>query len=188
MRIDCRLLLLARSAGFTLAAAVALGFAAGVLVVIQARELSQVIAAVYLEGASLGEVKGGLILLSGVILLRAGLAWGAETNAGLAAVRIKTSVRRQIFEHVINLGPAFGREQNSGELVNTCTEGVEALDAYFSQYLPQIALAALVPVAFLVIIFPVDPLSAAILLVTAPLIPIFMVLIGSRAEELTKRQ
>ena len=80
------------------------------------------------------------------------------------------------------------RRERSGELVNTLVEGIEALDAYFSQYLPQIALAALVPLTVLVFVAPLDLLSGLVLLLTAPLIPVFMILIGSLAEGLSRRQ
>ena len=67
-------------------------------------------------------------------------------------------------------------------------EGIDALEAYFSQYLPGLALAALVPLIYLLVVFPLDPLSALVLLLTAPLIPLFMVLIGNVAQALTRRQ
>jgi ATP-binding cassette subfamily C protein CydCD len=188
MRIDRRLLKLARSDGFHLAFAVLLGFTAGLLIVAQAGIISRVVSSVFLSGASLSGVSRPLLFLLCVIILRAAATWGAETSAGIAAVRIKTRLRRQVITHLVNLGPAYRSEQDTGELVNTCTEGVEALEAYFSQYLPQVVLAALLPLAFLVVVFPIDPLSAAILLLTAPLIPVFMVLIGSQADALTKRQ
>jgi len=73
-------------------------------------------------------------------------------------------------------------------LINTAVEGVEALDAYFRQYLPQLALAALVPLTILAFVFPLDFLSGLVLLLTAPLIPIFMILIGNLADALTRRQ
>jgi ATP-binding cassette subfamily C protein CydCD len=73
-------------------------------------------------------------------------------------------------------------------LVNVVNEGVETLDAYFSQYLPQLALAVLVPLTILAVILPVDTLSGLVLLFTAPLIPLFMVLIGDLANTLTRRQ
>ena len=86
------------------------------------------------------------------------------------------------------LGPAYTRGERTGELVNTAVEGIEALDAYFSQYLPQLALAVLIPVTFLLVVFPLDPLSGLVLLLTAPLIPVFMILIGSLADSLTRQQ
>ncbi len=65
------------------------------------------------------------------------------------------------------------RQERSGELVNTSLQGIDALQAYFSQYLPQVAIAGLVPLAFLVLVFPLDFISGLVLLLTAPLIPIF---------------
>ena len=67
-------------------------------------------------------------------------------------------------------------------------EGIEALDAYYSQYLPQLVITALVPLSILLFVFPIDLLSGVVLLLTAPLIPFFMILIGKAAEALTKRQ
>jgi ATP-binding cassette subfamily C protein CydD len=86
------------------------------------------------------------------------------------------------------LGPAYTRGERSGELVNTAVEGIEALDAYFGQYLPQLALVTLIPLTVLAFVFPLDPISGLVLLLTAPLIPIFMSLIGSLADALTRRQ
>ncbi len=82
----------------------------------------------------------------------------------------------------------FTRGERSGELINTASEGIEALDAYYSQYLPQLVLAALVPISFLTFIFPLDWISGLVLLLTAPLIPLFMILIGNLAQALTRRQ
>jgi ATP-binding cassette subfamily C protein CydCD len=171
-----------------LALTVALGLAGGMLLVVQARLLSLAIARAFLDGATLPAVRPLLLGLAAVGLLRALAAWGADVAAADVAVRAKTRLRDRLFEGLLRLGPLHARGERTGELVNTATEGVEALDAYFGQYLPQIALAALVPLAMLVFILPLDPLSGAVLLLTAPLIPLFMVLIGSAADALTRRR
>jgi ATP-binding cassette, subfamily C, bacterial CydD len=67
-------------------------------------------------------------------------------------------------------------------------EGIEQLDAYFSQYLPAIVLAASIPLTILLVVFPIDLLTGIVFILTAPLIPFFMVMIGKAAEALTKRQ
>ncbi len=188
MKLDKRLLRLVKSSRLTLVVCILLGFTAGILMVAQARQVSRVISQVFLAGQGLEEVRFILLGLLGVILLRAMMVWGAEMAGSLAAQKVKTGLRQALFEHILSLGPVFARQERAGELVNTCLEGVDSLDAYFSQYLPQLLIAALVPLAFLLLIFPLDPLSAVILLVTAPLIPFFMVLIGSLAESLTKKQ
>lgn len=188
LNLDKRLLRQAHLTRGALLLTVLLGFAAGVLTVLQARFVSLTVAGVFLDGHSLAQVSGLLRLLLGVILLRAGLAWGSEVSAHAVAGRVKSSLRAQAFDRLLQLGPAYTRGERSGELASTLTEGIEALDAYFSQYLPQLALAALVPLTILALVFPLDPVSGVVLLLTAPLIPIFMVLIGNLAAGLTRRQ
>ena len=154
----------------------------------QAWCLSQVVADVFLSGQNLHDEIWLLAILAGLGLARAGLIWGSEVTAQQVAGRVKSELRQRLTEHLFALGPAFVRGERTGELTNTVVEGVEALDAYFSQYLPQLVNAALVPLTIFVVVLPLDVISAVLLLVTAPLIPLFMVLIGSQADALTRRQ
>jgi ATP-binding cassette, subfamily C, bacterial CydCD len=188
VNLDKRLLILARDRRLALAATIGLGLAAGVLSVLQASFLSRIIGQVFLGGIGLSGVRALLAWLFLILLLRALLAFGSERAANAIALEIKTSLRKRLFEHLLTLGPAYAREERTGELVNTAIEGVEALDAYYSQYLPQLVLAALVPLTFLLFVFPLDWVSAVVLLATAPLIPLFMILIGNAAQSLTRRQ
>lgn len=188
MNLDVRLLRQARAARFALSATLALGLLGGVLLVFQARAISGVIARVFLEDQGLEEVTPLLLLLLGILLGRAATTLLAEVSAGAAAVRVKSSLREMLARKLFALGPAYNQGERSGELSAVLLEGVEALDAYFSQYLPQLALAALVPLVILLAVFPLDALSGVVLLVTAPLIPLFMVLIGKAAEAVTGRQ
>ncbi len=80
------------------------------------------------------------------------------------------------------------RGEQTGELAVVIQDGIESLDAYFSQYLPGAALAALTPLVIILTIFPLDGLSAWILLITGPLVPLFMILIGKAAARKTQRQ
>ncbi|HEX9616675.1 MAG TPA: thiol reductant ABC exporter subunit CydD [Anaerolineales bacterium] len=194
MKLDRRLLALVRSSRLPFYLTLALGLAGGLLTVLQARVLSRVIARVFLDGQDASGVSALLGVLLAFILARAVCTWGAEVSANRLAGRIKTRLRARLFGHLQQLGPAFlqqgsgEREARTGELANTLTEGIEALDAYFSQYLPQLALAAMVPLTILAFVFPLDALSGLVLLLTAPLIPLFMVLIGDLADSLTKKQ
>ena len=88
----------------------------------------------------------------------------------------------------MKLGPAYTRGQRTGELTTAAVEGIEALDAYYSQYLPQLVITTLIPISILLVVFPLDLLSAVVMLITAPLIPFFMIMIGKGAEIVTKRQ
>ena len=106
----------------------------------------------------------------------------------MVAVKIKSNLREQLFNHILNLGPAYTRGQRTGELTTAAVEGIEALDAYYSQYLPQLVITALIPISILIVVFPIDLLSGIVMLVTAPLIPFFMILIGKGAEIVTQRQ
>ena len=188
MNLDKRLLHLVKDSRLFLVLTIGLGLLAGVFTVVQAGLLSQVIGKVFLEGETLAEVTGLLEFLLIAITIRAVTVWGSEVSASTLAIRIKTSLRSHLFKHILELGPTYARAERTGELTSVLVEGIEALETYFSQYLPGLVLAALIPLAYLVFIFPRDILTATILLLTAPLIPLFMVLIGNKAQELTQRQ
>ncbi|HHW14699.1 MAG TPA: thiol reductant ABC exporter subunit CydD, partial [Firmicutes bacterium] len=91
-------------------------------------------------------------------------------------------------ERLTALGPVFAAGERRGELVTALTEGVDALEPYLARYLPQLALTALVPLLILGFVFPADRLSGFLLLLTAPLLPLFMALIGRETERLSERQ
>jgi len=188
MNLDSRLLRRIRDSRLALILTILLGIGAGVLTVLQAGFLSQVISRVFMGRESLEHVTRLLVILLGIIILRSALVWGSDIAANRIAVRVKTDLRKALFEKLIELGPRFAHSERTGELTNTLVEGIETLDAYFSQYLPQLILAALVPLVFLFFIFPLDLITGLILLLTAPLIPIFMVLIGNMAQAKTRQQ
>lgn len=188
MKLDRRLLRGARAARANLAWTVGLGLLAGIVLVGQARVLSRVIDQAFLGGRSLPDLVPLLGLLVALALLRAALTYGTEVTAQRAAGQIKGDLQDKLSAHLLALGPIYARGERTGELVNTVVEGIEALDAYIRHYLPQVALAALVPAALLLFIFPLDWISGLVLLLTAPLIPIFMILIGNQADAMTKRQ
>lgn len=188
MNIDRRLLQLARQSQLALTLTIGLGFAAGVLTALQAGLLSRVIAGGFLNRRGLGETAPALATLLLIMTARAALAWGSELSAHAIAWRVKVILRASFYRRLQDLGPAYMSGERSGELTNTALEGIEALDAYFSQYLPSLVIAALLPLTYLAIVFPLDLLSGFVLLLTAPLIPIFMILIGSLAQTLTQRR
>jgi ATP-binding cassette, subfamily C, bacterial CydD len=167
---------------------VVLGLLVAVATIAQMVFLGKVVARVFVDGADLGDVGVLLLLLLGVSVLRSGLLWGREVAAQRGAVRVKSELRERLFAHVLRLGPAYTRGQRTGELATTATEGVEKLDAYVGRYLPQTVLSVFVPLLIAGYIFPRDWSSAVLLLVTAPVIPVMMVLVGSYAEEHVRRQ
>ena len=164
-----RLLSLTRDSRTALLLTVFSGFLAGLLTIGQAYLLSNTVNGVFLHGQTLPEVAPWLRL---ILVLIAGRAF----------------LRERLFNHILNLGPAYTRGQRTGELTTAAVEGIEALDAYYSQYLPQLVVTALIPISILIVVFPIDLLSGIVMLVTAPLIPFFMIMIGKGAEIVTKRQ
>jgi ATP-binding cassette subfamily C protein CydD len=183
-----RLLTLTRDSRLALTFTILSGLLAGFLTIGQSWLVSGAINGVFLEGQTLAQVTSALRLLLIVIGGRALLAWLSDVSANAVAVRIKTDLRERLFAHILALGPAYTRRARTGELTAAAVEGIEALDAYYSQYLPQLVVSALVPLSILIFVFPLDPLSGIVLLVTAPLIPFFMILIGKGAEIVTQRQ
>ncbi len=183
-----RLLNLARSRRLALALTILLGWAGGLLIILQAWFLSRVVNGVFLGQQTLEAVFPILEILLIILMLRAASTWGAELSANAVALRVKSDLRARLMQHLAALGPAFTQGEKTGELAASAIEGVEALDAYFSQYLPQVALAAFIPLSILLLVFHLDPLTGVVFLLTAPLIPLFMYLIGKTGETLTRRQ
>jgi ATP-binding cassette subfamily C protein CydD len=176
------------SARVSLGLTVALGLLAAVVTVVQLVALSRVVDGVFLGGRDLGEVGGLLLPLLGASLLRSCLVWGREAAAQRGAVRVKSELRVRLVAHVLRLGPSYTVGERTGELTTTATEGVEKVDAYVGRYLPQVLLSVLVPLMIAGYVLPRDPSSAVLLLITAPVIPVLMVLVGGYAEEHTRRQ
>jgi ATP-binding cassette, subfamily C, bacterial CydCD len=183
-----RLLSLTRDSRFALTLTIASGFLAGLLTIWQAWNLATVVDGVFLQKFSLEQVTTPLIFILLAIGGRTFLTWLNEVAANAVAVKIKTDLRERLFAHILKLGPAYARGQRTGELTTAAVEGIEALDAYFSQYLPQLVITALVPISILFFVFPIDLLTGLVFLITAPLIPFFMIIIGKGAEAVTKRQ
>jgi ATP-binding cassette subfamily C protein CydD len=172
----------------TLWLVVGCGLVATALTIAQMFSLSKIVARVFLAHGTLPQVMPLLVGLLAIIVVRALVIWGREVLARRGAVRVKVDLRQRLFAHLLRLGPAFCQGERTGELVATASEGIERLDPYISRYLPQIYLSVLAPLLILLFIFPLDWSSAVLLLITAPIIPLLMFLIGSYAEQHMQRQ
>lgn len=182
---------LARHASATrgyLAACVGLGVAAAGLVVAQATLLAGGIAAVVSGGAGPAALRGPLLALAAVVAGRALVAWAQEVAAHRAAATTKSQLRQRLLATVVRLGPGWLTGRRSGEVAVLATRGLDALDAYFSRYLPQVVLAALIPVVVLARIWPADWVAGATVLATLPLIPLFLALVGLSTRDTNRRQ
>lgn len=178
----------ARPARAPLRAAVGCAAVNAVLLIVQCRLLASVAEDVVFGGRGLEAVWPRLWPVTAVIAARAVLAWAAEAVAAVAAGRVKQSVRQELLGHLMALGPVGLAGDRPGELAALMVEGVETLEGYYARFLPAMANVALIPVIILAVVLPADWLSGLILAATAPLIPLFMILIGKGAERLNQRQ
>ncbi|MCX3287415.1 thiol reductant ABC exporter subunit CydD [Streptomyces sp. NEAU-H22] len=186
--IDPRLLRYARATRFFLVAVVALGAVGAGLVIAQAMLIAEVVVGAFQHRMAVSDLGTPLLLLAAVAVGRALVGWLTELAAHRASAAVKSELRGRLLERSAELGPDWLSGQRTGSLVALATRGVDALDDYFSRYLPQLGLAVVVPVAVLARIVTEDWVSAAIIVGTLPLIPVFMVLIGWATQSRMDRQ
>ncbi|MFC9702589.1 thiol reductant ABC exporter subunit CydD [Streptomyces sp. NPDC056943] len=186
--IDPRLLRYARATRLFLAAVVVLGLAGAALVIAQAMFIAEIVVGAFQKGLAVSDLTTPLLLLAGVAVARGLVSWLTELAAHRASAAVKSELRGRLLARAAALGPGWLSGQKAGSLIALATRGVDALDDYFARYLPQLGLAVVVPVAVLARIVTEDWVSAAIIVVTLPLIPIFMILIGWYTQARMDRQ
>jgi thiol reductant ABC exporter CydD subunit len=196
-RIDRRLLHESRAARAQLWLAAGLGVAMAATVVAQAALLAHVIASAAVHHAPLAlaetgmpakgqrppaSVTGSLAALAAVIVARALLAGAFEASGRIGATRVMSELRGRLAEQLLIRAPVSRVEDRTGELAAAAVQGVDALEAYFAGYLPQLVLGAAVPAAILLWVAPVDAVAAGVLALTIPLLIVFMILLGKGAQ------
>ena len=177
-----------KPAAMWLKLSIALGTFNAILMIAGAYLLAQTIHNVMFEGESLAQVTHLLRPLAGIILLRALFLALSERLSAFAALKIKSAMRQTLLTKLTQLGPSYIEQHGQGATLNTLHDGVEALHDYYAKYLPGVAYSALIPIEILVVIFPTDYKAGLIFLLTAPLIPFFMILVGSKAEDLNQKR
>ncbi len=159
-----------------------------VAIIEQAHSLSILIGGSFLKQQTLSLLLPVLLFFVLITLARFAAHWLSETFAATMATRLKFTIRQQLIEHLNRVSPALIDLERSGEMSHVVTNGIEALDAYFRSYLPQLFKSTLIPILILIYVFPLDLLSGFVFLLTAPVIPVFMILIGQLAKEATQKQ
>ena len=180
--LDPRLVHRAGAVRTLLALDAALGVAAALLVLAQAVLIGAVAARTF-AGASLGELTGLLALLVAATVGRAAAASGFELVGRWAANDALASLRLELVERRLRDRPAALDGVESAEVATAAVSGLDALETTFARYLPQVVLAVTVPLAVLVFVAFLDPLSAGVMLLTLPLVPVFMWLIGRYTQQ-----
>ena len=167
---------------------IVLGLGGGVLIILQAWLLARIIDGVAFADARLVDIQAWLWPLPAIFLLRAGISWASEQTAFRAAAAVKLALRERVVRHMQALGPAWLTGQRSGALSEDLTRGIDGLQDYYARFLPAMSLTVLIPLAILLVVLPLDWLSGLVMLVTAPLIPLFMILVGQGVESVNQRQ
>jgi thiol reductant ABC exporter CydD subunit len=180
--VDPRLFGRARAARALLAVDVALGVGTALLVLAGATLLARAVARAF-AGAPAHAIARDLVLLALVFAARGALAWGFEVAGVRAAAVVLSDLRLALVEHRLRSHPAALDGAEGAEIATAAVQGVDGLAAYFGRYLPQLALACIVPPAVLVWVAVIDPESALLMLATVPLVPVFMWLIGRYTQE-----
>jgi thiol reductant ABC exporter CydD subunit len=185
--VDPRLSRYARATRPFIGGSIGVGALSAVLLIAQAWLIAYVVAGAF-AGKGLAQLSTPVAVLTGVVLARSGVAWAAELLATRSATQVKQQLRAALLARVAAIGPARVGEQRTGEIATLATRGIDALDGYFSLYLPQLFLAVIVPVAVIAAVLVSDWISAVIIALTLPLIPVFMALVGAATRDRTEAQ
>lgn len=171
-----------------LSKAIALGSVNGLLMILQTAILAYLIDLVIFssEESKAYTLTQISVLLVGVIFARAALGYFSECYSRRGAMLIKANIRSRLLHRLFQLGPAYSQTKGSAKLASLLNQGIDSLEDYFAGYLPVIAYCAVIPIAILIAVFPIDWQSGLILLFTAPMVPFFMILIGHKAQRLNQ--
>ncbi|MEI6846766.1 MAG: thiol reductant ABC exporter subunit CydD [Chlorobiaceae bacterium] len=188
MNIDRRLFQLLKEERAPFIFSIVSGCIASGMLIGQALYLSRIIDNAFIRKISIEKILPLIALFALFSTLRMLFNWYSHTEANRGTLIIREKLFNRLIKTVGTLGPVYTKSVQSGRLSTTLLKGVEALDAYYSQYIPQIFFALFTPLLIVFAIFPSDALSAAILIGTAPLIPFFMIMIGKTASAMTEKQ
>ncbi|MGE6267350.1 heme ABC transporter permease/ATP-binding protein CydD [Aeromonas media] len=166
---------------------IGLGMGQGILMVIQAWLLATLLHGFIIEGTTPEQSIPLFIALLLVTLTKAALAYGREVASFKAGSAVRQAIRELVLTRLARLGPAYIQRRPAGSWASLLLEQIEDMQEFFSRYLPQMAIAVFIPLVILVAVFPVNWAAGIILLGTAPLIPLFMILVGVGAADANRR-
>ncbi|ORM69273.1 heme ABC transporter permease/ATP-binding protein CydD [Pantoea rwandensis] len=170
-----------------LRAASLLGFAGALVIIAQAWILASLLQSLIVAQQPRGTLLYEFLLLLLCFILRAGLNYAREMAGYRAGVAIRRALRQQVLDRLNALGPAWIQGKPAGSWATLLLEQIEEMQEYYARYLPQMSLAVFIPFAILIAIFPINWAAGLILLATAPLIPLFMAMVGMGAAEANRR-
>lgn len=167
--------------------AVGLGLISTLLLLVQTALLSTIIYQVIIEHRDKGELILQFIGVALLIPARALCAWGREMAGFRCGKEIRIYIRQLILDKLTELGPAYIKGKPAGAWATLTLEQVENMHDFFARYLPQMSLSVLVPFIILIVVFPINWAAGLIFLITAPLVPFFMALVGIKAADASRK-
>ncbi|QYJ98249.1 cysteine/glutathione ABC transporter permease/ATP-binding protein CydD [Shewanella alkalitolerans] len=163
------------------------GVLTGFALVAQAYLLATMLHGLIIENLPREAFTNEFIALIGVIVLRAALAYGRERISFKAGMLLRSQIRESVLNKLVELGPVFIKGRPAGSWASIVLEQVEDLHDFYAKYLPQMMLAGFIPLSILAVVFPINWAAGIILLATAPLIPLFMILVGMGAADANRK-
>jgi thiol reductant ABC exporter CydD subunit len=165
----------------------ALGIAMALAVLAQATLLGLIVQGAF-SGRSPAALAPALLFLAVAFAARGWLAWGMETAGRRAAARVLSELRLSVLAHRLRTQPIAVDGAGGGDIAAASVQGIEALEGYFARYLPQVVLAGIVPLIVLAWVAVLDPRSALVMVITLPLVPVFMILIGRYSKRVADQR
>lgn len=165
-----------------------IGIVNGLGVIVQAAVLAFILQAIIIDKLPWASLMMPLLLLGGVFVLRSLCVYGHQITGFEAGAQVRASIRQQLLNKFLMLGPAEIKQRQSGELAAVTLEQVDALENYFSRYLPQQMIVGVLPIIMILVVMPVNWVVGLIFLLTGPLVPIFMALVGMGAASANRNQ
>ena len=163
--------------------AISLGVLSSVFLIAQAALLASILHQLIIENVDKSELVGHFAGLALSVVGRAGCTWGREIAGYRCGEQIRVYIRQLILDKLRELGPAYIKGKPAGTWATLLLEQVEDMQDFFSRYLPQMSLSVMIPFIILVVVFPVNWAAGLIFLLTAPLVPMFMALVGMKAAD-----
>lgn len=164
-----------------------LGLVSGLLIIAQAWLIASLLQYMIIEGIPREALLLPFIQLAGVFVIRAWVVWLREKVGYYAGLHIRRVIRRKVLDRLHQAGPAWIKGKPVGSWATLILEQIEDMHDYYARYLPQMTLATITPLLVVITIFPINWVAALILLFTAPLIPLFMALVGMGAADANRR-
>lgn len=166
---------------------IGLGFLSSLFLIAQAALLADILHQLIIEQVDKYELISHFIAILAIVAIRAACSWGREIAGYRCGEYVRVHIRQLVMNKLQELGPAYIKGKPAGTWATLLLEQVEDMQDFFSRYLPQMSLSVLIPFVILIVVFPQNWAAGLVFLLTAPLVPLFMALVGMGAADANRR-